>query len=106
MGIMGDGVRRVVSLPDGSTCEVSERQYAAIEELKQAISNVALGATQNLVVVQSDGRMVVRSRFFSAAQVGLEDVADALHGAEKLMRKLAASWEGNAPDEARSHLEH
>lgn len=105
---MAKNVKRVVKLPDGTICEVGEVQYAAISELTQAISYVALGATENLSVVQSDGFGTTRQRLYSttAEGAGLNEVADALSHQSKLARQMASAWDGNAPEGARSHLEH
>lgn len=104
---MSEKVDRDVSLPDGSSCKVDEHQYEAIAELKQAISNVALGATLNLTIVQNDGRTITRCRrFYRRPPDGLTDVADALYHECKVARQVAASWDGNVSGEARSWMEH
>lgn len=106
--MVAEGRKRVVTLPDGSTCEVGELQYEAIAELNLAISHVAQGVATNVVIIQNDGRLLTRQRLYSmtAESAGLVEVADALVYQSKIARQIAAEWEGNARGEARSYTEH
>lgn len=104
---MSDGEKRKISLTDGSTYEVGERQYEAISELRQAISNVARGVCHNLSIVQNDGG-TTRQRLWALTGdgIGLMDVAEALINQSKIARFAAVEWEGNVPSCNRSYRDH
>ncbi len=100
--------KMTVRLSDGSSCEVSERQYQAIAELTQTVDLVARGVVRNLSIVQNDGGEGTRQTWyvFTGERQGLDHMADALVHQSKWLRRTAAAWEGNAPAGARSRLEH
>lgn len=93
-------------LLDGTTREVDDTQFHALESLRIAMDYVALGVTRSLSVVEINGEAVVRETLVSTDGSHLDVLAEKLAKQSTAASRLATLWEGNVPVASRSLRTH